>query len=208
MILIGQFDSPFTRRVAIAMRLYDLPFEHRPWSSFGDAEKVAHYNPVKRVPTLVLDNGEVVIESTAILDYLDEVSAGKPPLIAARGDERRRALKICALANGLADKAISLIYGRVFHTDGSKAWNERCAEQVNDVLDALEADRAERPGPYWFGDAIGHADIAVACALRFVRDAHPALFTAGRHGHLDSHSKRCEALSVFQEISQAFVPPT
>ena len=87
---------------------------------------MSRYNLVRRVPTLVLDNGEVVIESTAILNSLDEVSAAKPPLIAARGDGRRRALKVCALANGLADKAISLIYGRVFHTDGSKAWNERC----------------------------------------------------------------------------------
>ena len=39
MILIGQYDSPFVRRVAIALRLYDLPFEHRPWSTFGDADK-------------------------------------------------------------------------------------------------------------------------------------------------------------------------
>jgi glutathione S-transferase len=72
MILIGQFDSPFVRRVGIALRLYDLPFEHRPWSTFGDADKIAPYNPLRRVPTLLLDDGEVLIESTAILDHLDE----------------------------------------------------------------------------------------------------------------------------------------
>ena len=43
MILIGQYDSPFVRRVAIAMRLYGLPFEHKPWSTFGDADKIAPY---------------------------------------------------------------------------------------------------------------------------------------------------------------------
>ena len=74
MILIGQFDSPFVRRVAIAMRLYGLSFEHKPWSVFGDAEKIAAYNPLMRVPTLVLDNGEVVIESHAILDALDQLA--------------------------------------------------------------------------------------------------------------------------------------
>ena len=58
MILIGQFDSPFARRVGIAMRLYGLSFEHRPWSVFGDAEKIAQYNPLMRVPTLVMENGE------------------------------------------------------------------------------------------------------------------------------------------------------
>jgi len=53
MFLIGQYDSPFVRRVAIALRLYGLPFEHRPWSTFGDADKIAPYNPLRRVPTLV-----------------------------------------------------------------------------------------------------------------------------------------------------------
>ena len=77
MFLIGQYDSPFTRRVAIAMRLYGLAFEHRPWSTFGDADKIAPFNPLRRVPTLVLEDGEVLIESTAILDYLDELSGRK-----------------------------------------------------------------------------------------------------------------------------------
>src|SRR5690349_15598588 len=78
MFLIGQYDSPFVRRVAIAMRLYGIAFEHHAWSTFGDADKIAPYNPLRRVPTLVLDDGEVLIESTAILDYLDE-TVGPPP---------------------------------------------------------------------------------------------------------------------------------
>ncbi|MBN9058568.1 MAG: glutathione S-transferase N-terminal domain-containing protein, partial [Rhizobiales bacterium] len=59
MILIGQYDSPFVRRVAIAMHLYAIPFEHRPWSVFGDAKKIAPYNPLTRVPTLV--DGDFVL---------------------------------------------------------------------------------------------------------------------------------------------------
>src|SRR5216684_2477881 len=98
MILIGQYDSPFVRRVAIALRLYELSFEHRPWSTFGDGEKIAPYNPLRRVPTLVLDGGEALIESTAILDYLDELVGPDKAMIAADGEARRRALKICALA--------------------------------------------------------------------------------------------------------------
>jgi glutathione S-transferase-like protein len=43
MILIGQYDSPFVRRVAIALRLYGLAFQHRPWSTFGDADKIAPF---------------------------------------------------------------------------------------------------------------------------------------------------------------------
>ena len=92
MILIGQYDSPFVRRVAIALRLYGVPFEHRPWSTFGDGEKIAPYNPLRRVPTLVCEDGEVLIESTAILDYLDELVGPEKAMIAARGPERGAAL--------------------------------------------------------------------------------------------------------------------
>jgi glutathione S-transferase len=88
MILIGQYDSPFVRRVAIAMRLYGFAYEHRPWSTFGDADKLGVYNPLRRVPTLVLDDGEVLVESFAMLDYLDEL-AGPPKALIARGGEAR-----------------------------------------------------------------------------------------------------------------------
>src|SRR6202521_2138047 len=117
MFLIGQYDSPFVRRVAIALRLYGLSFEHWPWSTFGDADKIAPYNPLRRVPTLVLDGGEALIESAAILDYLDELVGAEKAMIAARGPERRHALKICALATGLADKAVSLVYPHVLRKE-------------------------------------------------------------------------------------------
>src|SRR5947209_18559534 len=103
MILVGQYDSPFVRRVAIAMRLYGLAYEHRTWSTFGDADKLAVYNPLRRVPTLVLDDGEVLIESFVILDYLDELIGPAKALIARSGEPRRKALKVFALATGLAE---------------------------------------------------------------------------------------------------------
>src|SRR5215813_5281767 len=98
MLLIGQYDSPFVRRVAIAMRLYGNAFAHEPWSTFGDGAKIAPYNPLRRVPTLVLDTGEALIESTIILDYLDDLAGPERAMIAARGAERYRGLRICALA--------------------------------------------------------------------------------------------------------------
>ena len=100
MTLIGQYDSPFVRRVGIALHLYDLPFEHRPWSTFGDAARIAPLNPLRRVPTLVLDTGEVLIESAAILDQLDETVGPARAMLPRGGPDRRHALKICALATG------------------------------------------------------------------------------------------------------------
>jgi glutathione S-transferase len=207
LILIGQYDSPFVRRVGIALTLYDMAYEHRPWSTFGDAARIAPYNPLCRVPTFVLDSGDVLIESTMILDYLDEEAGEDRALIASSGPKRRQALKTCALATGLADKAVALVYERMLHKEKSQAWLDRCTGQVERVLNALEADRAARVTPYWFGDAIGHADIAVACALRFVREAHPEIFSPTRWPALIGHSDRCEALPVFETIAQPFYPP-
>ena len=209
MILIGQYDSPFVRRVAIALRLYDLAFEHRPWSTFGDADLIAPFNPLRRVPTLVFEDGEVLIESTAILDYLDEIAGPEQALIADSGSERRQALRICALATGLADKAVSLVYERVLRPNHpSQVWVERCEAQIGGVLDVLEEERAAISSPFWFGDRIGHADIMLACALRFIGEAQPALFGGTRYPALTEHAARCEALPVFKEIAQKFNPPS
>jgi len=207
-ILIGQYDSPFVRRVAIAMRLYGLGYEHRTWSTFGDADKLAAYNPLRRVPTLVLDDGEVLIESFVILDYLDELVGPSKALIARSGEARRKALKVCALATGLADKAVSLLYERILHKETSDVWVARCRAQVSGVLDALEKDRAARKTPYWFSETINHADIAVACALRFVREAHPGVFNDPSYPALTAHAVRCEALPPFTEIVQVLIAPS
>jgi glutathione S-transferase len=207
MILIGQFDSPFVRRVGVALGLYGIAYEHWPWSTFGDADKLAAYNPLRRVPTLVLDDNEVLIESGAILDYLDEL-AGAARLIPAAGEPRRAAMKICAMATGLCDKMVSLVYERILHATASDAWVSRCEAQIGGVLDALEADLRRQSGPFWFGAGPGHADIAVACALRFLSEAHPGIHTPDRWSTLAAHSARCEALPVFAAVQQRFDPPS
>src|SRR5256885_6142975 len=145
---------PFVRRVAIAMRLYGLAFEHRPWSTFGDADKIVPYNPLRRVPTLVLDDGEALIESTIILDYLDERVGADKAMLPRSGAERRRHLRICALASGLGDKAVSLLYERVLRKEQLALWVERCQAQIADVLSVLETERAKVTTPYWLGAPI------------------------------------------------------
>jgi glutathione S-transferase len=194
--------------VAIALRVYGLAYEHYPWSVFADGDKIEPYNPLRRVPTLILDDAEVLIESTAILDYLDELVGPAKALIPGSGARRRAALKICALATGLADKAVSLVYERVLHREKSQVWLERCSAQVAAVLTALEVARVRLATPFWFGATSGHADIAVACALRFLREAHPGSFDERRWSALAAHAARCEALDAFKEIGQPFTPPS
>ena len=207
MILIGQYDSPFVRRVGIALTLYGLPFEHRPWSAFGDADKIRSYNPLIRVPTLVLDDGEVLTESHLMLDYLDSLVLAEQRMFPTSEPARHQALRIAALATGLGDKSVSLFYEKRLHEKVSDLWVGRCRTQIESVLAALEADRAVRPGAYWFGDRIGHADVAVTAVLRFLGEAHPGLVPLTGFPALEAHAARMEALPVFQAISQPFIPP-
>lgn len=207
MILIGQYDSSFVRRVGIALRLYRLPFEHRPWSVFGDGDRIRAINPLMRVPTVVLDDDDVLVDSHSILDHLDGLVAAETRLLPQADPERRRALKIVALATGLADKGVSLFYELRLHEQPSGFWMERCRAQMEATLDALETDRRARPGTYWFGERIGHADIAVACAVRHVDEAHPGLVRTDARPALAAHCARLEALPVFKDISQPFIAP-
>ena len=128
------------------------------------------------MPTLVLDGGEVLIESTAILDYLDELVGPDKAMIARKRTGAPACVENMRAGSGLGDKAVSLIYERVLRKEQLQLWVERCQAQIGGVLEVLEKERAAVATPYWFGERIGHADIMVACALRFTGEAHPALF--------------------------------
>lgn len=207
LILIGQYDSSFVRRVGIALRIYDLPFEHRPWSVFGDADRIREINPLTRVPTLVLDDGTALVDSTSILDYLDTVVGPEVAMHPARQPERHQAMRITALAAGLADKTVSLFYELRLHDEVSPAWVARCREQILGTMAALEHERLQRPGLYLFGDRIGHPDIALTASVRHLRDSHPDLVTMTDYPAISDHCEHFESLPVFKEISQPFIAP-
>ena len=207
MILIGQYDSSFTRRIAIALALYGIAFEHRPWSVFSDAERLRAINPLVRVPTLVLDAGDVLIDSHAIIDYLDRRAPEGQALFPANEPDRHRAMKVAALATGVADKAVALFYEIHMHEEPSTSLMARLTLQIHSTLAALETLRTEVKGDCWFGDRIGHADIAVACAFRHLTEALPDLVGGDEYPAIRAHCARLEAMPVFAAHSQEFVPP-
>src|SRR5262245_3375603 len=100
MLLIGVNRSPYTRRVAITLKVYDVRFEQRDWSGFGNRSAVRSVNPLGRIPALVLDSGETLIDSAAIVDHLDEAYGRDRPLTPREGADRRAVLKVTALMMG------------------------------------------------------------------------------------------------------------
>jgi glutathione S-transferase len=205
LMLIGQYDSPFVRRVAVALQIYGMPFEHAPWSVWSEAEKVARYNPLRRVPALVLDDQETLYDSATILDALDDMVEPERALLPRTGPVRRRGLRICALATGAADKGVSLLYEQLLRSQQSPTWVERCGIQIQGALDVLEADRATTDARYWLGDEISHADIAVTCVLRFLREANGSLIELSRWPRLAALAEHCESLDVFRSVTQPLI---
>lgn len=218
MILIGQYDSPFVRRVGIALTLYGLPFRHQPWSVFGDADLIRPHNPLTRVPTLVLDGdgdrggdgggdgGESLIDSHMILDYLDSLVAPGRRLFPQAEPARRRALKRAALASGIGDKAVALFYEQRLHPQASDPFVARCRRQIAEGWRALEVAQAGA-AQAGAGDEAGHAEIAAAAVWRFVAEAHPGLTDAAALPALAALSARLEATPAFRAIYQPFNVP-
>lgn len=208
MILIGMFDSPFVRRVAISMTQLAMPFEHRNWSVGRDAARIREFNPLARVPTLVLDSGESLIESSMILDYLDQQVGEACALLPASGEARRRALSLIALATGAADKGIQTVYERIFRPPEMNyaPWTQRCLAQMHAALAELETRCATLRDSEWLiGDALSQADITLACYLTYLREAVP--FDLVAYPALLAHVERCEALPVFKQFYVPFDPP-
>lgn len=207
MILIGQFDSPFTRRVGITLKTYGLAFEHRPWSVFSDADKLAGVNPLIRVPTLVLDSGEPLPETSSIIDYLDGLVDEGVRLYPQAQPARYLAMRVVSVASGISDKAVTLFYEQRLHESPSPQYMKRIIRQIEGALIWLETDRTSKTGPFWQDGRMTQADIAVTCMFRHLSEAHPSITPQGRYPALERHCADFEAQDVFRQVSQAFVAP-
>jgi glutathione S-transferase len=201
MKLIGQYDSPFVRRVAVALNTYAVDFEHLPWSGFGDVDKIATVSPLRRVPVLVLDDGIAVPDSAAILETIDELVGPAHATLNREGADRLEMLRLAAFAAGVADKGVSLVYERAFR-DGHDMWVARCRTQIEQTLALLDRERAARPGRWLFGDAPSHADVMIGTMLTFIAEALPGAFALPPA--LTAHREACEALPAFKAAYQPY----
>jgi glutathione S-transferase len=210
MLLIGMFDSPFVRRVAVTMKLLDLPFEHGNWSVGRDFDRIREYNPLGRVPTLVTNDGLKLMESAAILDYLDELVGPERALLPRSGAERRQALNLMAMATGAAEKGVMQLYERAFRPEAKRhePWVERCRLQMSASLAAIDRYLGERGVSQWLvGKRMTQADITAVCAFTFLNDALRVAEDAVMYQSLATLAARCESLPVFQETRMAFFVP-
>jgi glutathione S-transferase len=194
MILVGQYDSPFVRRVAISLKVLGFGYEHDTRSVFGDFDSMRKTNPLGRIPSLVLDSGEVLIDSAAILDYLDELVGAERALIPRSGPARRDALQLIALASGAIEKIGGATYERLVRPSALRwgDWIERCLTQGMGGVEALDRQiRVDAP--------IDQVQITTGCLLGYIRLNNPGLMPAGRFPTLEKLLAKLDRLPAFAE---------
>jgi len=203
MILIGQLDSPFVRRVAIALYAYGTGFEHRELSAYGDFGELLSLNPLGKVPALQLDDGTVLADSTLIIDYLEQSAEAGSSLWPSGLEQRALALAHAGVAVGLAEKAVEFRTETV-RRPSDKVDQARVDRVLAQIAASLQWLENHTPGEgYLFDGRLTHADIASAVAVTFIANknaehlAAEVRETAKGYPKLIAHTARCEQLKAF-----------
>ena len=210
MILVGQYDSPFVRRVAITLNLYGMKFRRNAISVFSNAKEMATINPIVRIPSLILDDGGVLIDSGAIIDYLDGLAGPERALTPPSGTERQMVLQVMAYATGAIDKLGTIVYERSFHPPDHVAqeWIARCRSQLEGALSVLEELPKE---PYFLGERLSQADVTVGTMMGYMKIRPKDAPAPGSYPTLAALSERLEELDAFREARPSpdeVMPPT
>src|SRR3954449_12169023 len=163
-VLVGQYDSPFVRRVAVTLHHYGMAFEHRALSTYGDFDAMLALSPLGKVPVLVLEDGDALWDSRAILDVVHRRADPARRLLPDDEALRRRVLQVEAAAVGLAEKTVDRNVEAKRRAPGTQgaAIMARIERQIATTLGWVAA---QRPAPYFLGETLSIADVTAAIAL-------------------------------------------
>jgi glutathione S-transferase len=197
-ILIGRYRSPFTRRVAISMRLLGIEYEHRPLTAWSNLADVRAVNPVGRVPALVLDSGEALFDSSAILDYLDQLAGPHRALVPPREPARHKVLRVTACALGVLEKVVAALYAQTMYP-AEKYHSPWIEHNENQARSGLRWLAALEPPAALSGGALTQAEITTVAMVDFTRIVNPRLIPDAAYPRLDMLADHCSKLPAFAD---------
>lgn len=194
MKLVGMLDSPYVRRVAIALDLYGVDFEQQSLSVFSTFAEFARINPVVKAPTLVLDDGTVLMDSSLILDYFESLAPTDKKLLPQTAAVRARDLQVIGLALAACDKSVQIYYEHNLRPTEKlhEPWLERVTGQLLAAYGGLEKLLANAPG-----QVLNQASLSVAVAWSFSRYAVPSVVKADDFPNLQRHAQWAEQHPAF-----------
>ena len=199
MKLIGMMDSPYVRRVYITATYLGLPIEHEALSVFRHFEDFYRINPIVKAPTLLTDEGVVLVDSTLIIDYLESMVPAEKRLMPMAPATRARDLHVIGFALAACDKTAAIVYEQKLRPEEKQhqPWLDRLTGQLQDAYAALETVAAGAVHPGLFGAAVTQADITLAVAWRFTQHMLPETVLASSFPALSAFSAKAEALPAF-----------
>ncbi|MGA0562449.1 glutathione S-transferase family protein [Ancylobacter sp. VNQ12] len=199
MRLIGMLDSPYVRRVAISLTLLDLPYVHEPLSVFRHYDAFTAINPVVKAPTLVTDEGIVLMESSLILEHAERLADPRLSLAPTDIPTHARAQRIVGLALAACEKAVQIVYERELRPTEKQhqPWIDRVRRQLLAAYGLLEAEVVGR-ADWLAGERPLQADISTAVAWTFSRNLVPDIVRDDDFPHLAAFASRAEALPAFR----------
>ena len=191
MQLIGMLDSPYVRRVAISLKCLEIPFEHRSLSVFRDFEAFSQINPIVKAPTLVTDDGTVLVDSTLILQHIESVTA-KSLMPTPSSAE---ALQLIGVALMACDKTVQLVYERTLRPSEKQhqPWIDRVTTQLHAAYAQLE-----KHAHSFTCDPLMQADLTTAVAWRFTQLYIADVVSPQAYPGLAAFSTQAEALPEFK----------
>ena len=199
MQLIGMLDSPYVRRVAVSLQFLGLPFQHRSLSVFRTFEQFRSINPVVKAPSLVCDDGTVLMDSTLILEYAESLADPARSLMPAGVTARQRALRLIGLALAACEKSVQIIYEHDLRPAEKRhePWISRVTGQLLAAYGALEQELS-RGGLQTSRGTINQPGIAIAVAWHFTRATLPEIVAASTFPALERFSGASEQLAEFR----------
>ena len=195
MKLIGMLDSPYVRRVAIALQVLGLKFDHQSLSVFRGYAEFQLINPVVKAPSLLFDDGEVLMDSTLILQYA-EAAARPRSLLPSALPELQRDLRVTGLALAACEKAVQIVYERGLRPAEKQhqPWLDRVGEQLRSACGALEEELTQGPPA---SPIATQGSLTSAVIWYFIQQMVPEAVTAAEHPSLVALSAQAEALPEF-----------
>jgi glutathione S-transferase len=199
MKLIGMLDSPYVRRVAICLDALGLPFEHEAVSVFTTFEHFRQINPVVKAPTLVCDDGGILMDSALILQYVEATHFPQGSPLWSR-DARLLLLQFraVAFASAAADKVVQFVYEKQLRPASAQhgPWLDRVHSQFIAGFAALEALLAGESS--LTQGSPQHAAIWPAVVWQVTQSLLPGEVPPGRHPHLAQLSEQAETSALFR----------
>jgi glutathione S-transferase len=204
MKLIGNYLSPYVRRVAVSLNAMDMPYALEQVRVFDNPDAVRPHNPLVRIPALVLDDGETLVDSAAILDALDELAGPGRRLTPPSGSERRNVLRVTAVGLGSMEKAQTAFYEVRFHPAAKVhvPWIDHNESRALSGFEYLDRLAREAGDDGWLAGtaAISQADITAAVAWSFAAKVRSGMDLARKLPHLARFARRCEAMDAFGRV--------